>query len=169
MSFNKCLIIGKKYEQISIEILKRHGFINIILDNSYNSFYDLTAERKKKKILIEVKYNSLTDRTGYIFLECCKINLTASGISITDAEYYIFYSESKYWIVKTNKIKILLEHTIKRELKKNKLMTDPTDEQLFNYIEFYGIKTKNTIGILLLVDDVKKISKFKGKINNTVN
>lgn len=164
-SFEKCLKEGHIYETKSINILKKHKFKDITIDYKKNSYYDLTAYKKNKKVYIEVKYNSLTDRTKYIFLECCKTNLYPSGISITKSDYYIFFSNSKYWICKTDKVKKLLEQTIRRELNKIKL-TKPSDEQLLKYIEYSGLRTKNTIGILLLVDDVNKICKYKGTHNN---
>ena len=170
--FKKCLAIGKIYENKSINILLKYGFTNIILDNSYNSYYDLEAVRKNKKVYIEVKYNSLTDKTHKIFLECCKHKngvLLPSGISITKATYYIFYSNTKYYIINTNKVKKILENTIKKEFIKVG-HKKPTHDELINYIEHKGLRTKNSIGILISVDDVIRKCKYKGiHINSRFN
>jgi hypothetical protein len=160
-NFKRDLETGQYYENLSIDILLKHGFENIEIDGKYNPYYDITATKNNKKVYIECKYNSYTDKTGYIFLECCKRNLKASGISITTANYYIFYSKSKYWICGVNKVKNILKHTICKELKKVKVIK-PTNEQLLKYIEYEGIKTKNSIGVLIDVKYVNKKSKYKG-------
>jgi len=168
-TFYKCLRIGHTYERKSIKILEKHHFYKIYCNYEYNPYYDLTALIKKndklKKVYIEVKYNSLTDKTGFIFLECCKTNLKPSGLSITKSDYYIFFSDSQYWIIKTDRVKSILENTIRTELKKAKI-TDATEEQLLNYIEHNGLKTKNTIGVLISVSDLLKVCSYNGIHNN---
>jgi Holliday junction resolvase-like predicted endonuclease len=164
--FKKCLEIGHTYEKKSINILKKHNFKYIKCNYKYNPYYDLTAFKKKQKVYIEVKYNSLTDRTKHIFLECFKIDLNPSGLSITKADYYIFFSNSKYWICKTDHVKKVLEQTIRHELKKASIY-NATEEQLLNFIEHNGIRTKNTIGILIKVSDVLKISIYNGSLYNS--
>ena len=166
--FIKCLEIGHYYEHKSIDILKKHNFKKITNEYNYNPFYDLTAIKNKKTVYIECKYNKLTHKTNKIFLECCKINLQPSGLSITKSNYIIFFSYYKYWIVKTKKVKILLEQTIKNILINNGI-NNPTHEQLILYIEHEGIKTHNTIGILINVDDVNKICKYSGTHKNNFN
>jgi hypothetical protein len=161
--FKKDLETGKIYEYKSIDILKKYGFYDIVIDGTYNSYYDITAYKDNKKVYIECKYNSLTDKTGYIFLECCKRTLEASGISITTADYYIFFSNTKYYICGVNKVKNILRKTIEKELKKVKV-NKPTPDQLCSYIEHKGIKTINSIGILICVKAVIKKSKYTGKL-----
>jgi hypothetical protein len=169
-NFKKDLETGQYYENMSINILLKHGFENIEIDGTYNPYYDITAYKNNKKVYIECKYNSLTDKTGYIFLECCKRNLNASGISITKSNYYIFFSKSKYWICGVSKVKNILRKTIEKELKKVKVIK-PTVNQLCNYIEHEGIKTSNSIGILICVKKVNKKSKYRGVLvkNNLFN
>lgn len=164
--FKKCLEIGHTYEKKSIDILKKHKFKHVVCNYDYNPYYDLTAFKKKQKVYIEVKYNSLTDKTKYIFLECSKINLNPSGLSITKADYYIFFSDSKYWICETDNVKKLLEQTIRKEFKKVNIH-NPSVEQLLNFIEHNGLRTKNTIGVLIKVSDVLKISKYNGSLYNS--
>ena len=166
--FKKCLEIGHYYEKKSISILTNHKFKHIKNNYKYNPYYDLTAFKNKKKVYIECKYNKLTHKTNKIFLECCKINLEPSGISITKSDYIIFFSYFKYWIVKTEKVKKLLERTIINILINNNI-PNPTQEQLLLYIEHEAIKTTNTIGILISVDDVIKICKYKGTHKKTFN
>lgn len=166
MSFKKCLVIGQSYETKSLKILEKHGFKNITIDYKYNPYYDITAylntnNKNNKKVYIEVKYNSLIDKTNKIFLECCKTNLNVSGLSITKSHYYIIHSNSKYWIIKTKTLKKLLNKTIKHELKKVGIH-NATNEQLCSYIQYEGIKTSNTIGILIDVCDVEKKALFYG-------
>ena len=160
MEFKKCLEVGHLYETKSLYILKNHKFKNITIDYKYNPYYDITAYKKKKKVYIEVKYNSLTDKTQKIFLECCKTNLNASGLSITQSHYYIFHSNTQYWICKTHKIKKLLNKVIRNRLEKT--TNNITNEKICSYIEYYGIRTKNTIGILLEVEDIETICIYKG-------
>lgn len=171
MNFKECLKIGKYYENKSIFILHNHGFKDVILDNSYNSYYDISALYKHKIVYIEVKYNSLTDKTHKIFLECLKYdkynNINISGLSITRAKYYIFFSNTKYYIIKTLRVKKILEKTIRRQYKKLGL-NKPSQEDLIKYIEHKGIRTKNTIGILINVEDVKKHSIYYGLIINKI-
>jgi len=159
--FKKCLDVGHYYEKKSINILLKHNFIKIKNDYKYNPYYDLRAFENNRRVYIEVKYNKLTHKTNKIFLECCKRNLQPSGISITRAHYYIFFSYYKYWIVETDKVKQLLETTIRNILINNNI-PNPTKEQIILYIEHEAIKTNNTIGILLSVNDVNKICKYKG-------
>lgn len=159
--FKKCLEIGKIYERKSLKILLKHKFKGVVMDEGYNPYYDIEAFKNNKKVYIEVKYNSLTHKTKYIFLECSKIDLCPSGISITKSDYYIFFSNYDYWICKTYKVKKVLEDTIRRELKKVKI-TNATYDDLINYIEHEGLRTKNTVGILINVDDVIKICSYKG-------
>lgn len=160
-TFIKDLEIGQIYENKSIKILEQYGFYNIEIDGTYNPYYDITAYKNNKKVYIECKYNSLTDKTGFIFLECCKRTLEVSGISITRADYYIFFSNTKYYICGVSKVKNILRATIEKELKKVKVIK-PTGNQLCSYIEHEGLKTKNSIGILICVKKVSKKSKYKG-------
>lgn len=159
--FKNDLKTGKIYENKSIKILEKYGFYNIELDDNCNPYYDITAYKNNKKVYIECKYNSLTDKSGYIFLECCKKNLDASGISITTANYYIFFSNTKYYMCGVKKIKNILQRTIKKELRKVKIF-NPSMDQLLSYIEHEGIKTSNSIGILIDVKEVIKKSKYTG-------
>ena len=171
--FKRDLKRGAYYETKSINILLKHGFKKIKIDYKYNPYYDLKAYENRKRVYIEVKYNSLTDKTNKIFLECCKFDKTnkilASGISITKATYYIFYSYTKYYMCNTQDVKRLLERTIRDTLKKSNI-NNPTYEQLRAYIEHNGLRTQNTIGILISVDDVINICKYNGiHLHNTKN
>ena len=160
-NFKKDLETGKIYEYKSVGILKKYGFYDIIVDGTYNSYYDITAYKDNKKVYIECKYNSLTDKTGYIFLECCTRSLDVSGRTNTKADYYIFFSNTKYYICGVEKVKNILRKTIRKALKKVKVIK-PTRVQLCDYIAQHGIKTNNTIGVLISVHDVIKKSKYTG-------
>ena len=159
--FKKCLDTGHYYEKKSINILLKHDFKKIKNNFKYNPYYDLKAYKNRKRVYIEVKYNKLTHITNKIFLEVCKRNLEPSGITITRAHYYIFFSMYAYYICIVDDVKKLLEDTIKHILINNNI-PDPTREQIILYIEHEAIKTNNTIGILLSVDDVLKICKYTG-------
>ena len=162
--FKKDLELGKKYEYKSIDILKKYGYINIEIDDTYNPYYDLTAYKNEKKVYFEVKYNALGDKLKTVFLECCKYpKLYQSGISITKANYYILFTNTKYYICGTDKLKNILKKTIQKKLKANGLK-HIKDEHLISYIEHEGKRTKNSIGILIDVEDVKRKCKYKGSI-----
>jgi len=164
-TFKKCLSIGRIYEKEGTEILKKKGFYNIELDETYNPYYDITAYKDNIKYYIECKYNSYTDKTQKIFLECCTRKLQVSGVSITKADYYIFFSNTKYYMCDVNKVKRILRKTIEKTLK-NKGIFEHTDDQLCNYIENCGLKTSNSIGVLICVQKVKKKSIYTGTIKN---
>jgi hypothetical protein len=164
-SFKKCLSIGRIYEKKGTAILKQKGYYNIELDETYNPYYDITAYKDNIKYYIECKYNSYTDKTQKIFLECCTRKLQVSGVSITKADYYIFFSNTKYYMVHTDKVKTILRKTIENILK-HKGVIEPSGDQLCNYIEHSGLKTKNSIGILICVKKVKKKSIYTGTIKN---
>jgi hypothetical protein len=159
--FKKCLEVGHYYEKKSIKILLKHNFIKIRNNYKYNPYYDLKAFKDRKRVYIEVKYNKLTHITNKIFLEVCKRNLEPSGITITKAQYYIFFSMYKYYICLVNDVKKLLEQTIRNILINNNI-ENPTREQIILYIEHEAIKTNNTIGILINVVDVIKICHYTG-------
>ena len=151
------LTISKK----SLNILKTHKFKHIKINYKYNPYYDISAYKNKKKVYIEVKYNDLVDKLGTVFLEVCKRNLEVSGISITKAHYYIFHSRTKYWICETDKIKKLLKKKLDKEFEKVGIKNF-TNEQLCSYIQYEGIKTTNTIGVLLNIKSIEKKALYKG-------
>ncbi|WP_449439615.1 hypothetical protein [Pedobacter steynii] len=72
--------------------------------------YDLIVTPKDKpQFTIELKYDKKASTTGNIAIEVGKLdydgNEVVSGLSVTSSDYYVYYFNSEWWMINTNKLK----------------------------------------------------------------
>ena len=110
-NFNEDLTIGKKGEVIIKEFLEDKGF-NYISENDNNE-YDLLMSLVDKQYKFEIKTDVFCkpdSDTGNIFIEVEAYGKN-SGINVSKSDYFINYFPylKEIWIIKSNKLKKLLE------------------------------------------------------------
>ena len=153
---------GKYYENKANLILQKHGFTDIHHIEGHNPYYDMYGTYKNKKVYIEVKYNSKADSFKSFIIELCKKNKNPSGLTITRSHYYVLFSYTSYWIIRTKRLHIIVKKYILTKLREQHNIMSPTPEEYDKYIlnecKTYG----DYIYMLLDFDTVDQHSIFKG-------
>jgi len=158
MSFKKDLERGKYYENKALENLKTHGFKKLKIYNGYKKEYDISGRFKKKKVYIECKYSKYLSYTNKIFIEVFTTKFTESGITATDSDYYILYSNFDYWNIETDELKRVLEEHLRSICN----IKNATHIQLIDYVKENGTYTNNTIGVIIPIYKIQKRCIFYG-------
>ena len=135
-NFKKDFIVGKFGEYCWLKILESKG--SIFKEMSDNNEYDILVNTKGKDVTHEVKtdvfcylpyetYHPIEKRnvvvdgkdSGNIFIEKSSYNREA-GISVCKADWFVYYYPylGQIWLIKTDKLKKLVGHKTKFELKK---------------------------------------------------
>ena len=140
--FKKDLNRGQYYEYKALHILKSLDFTKIHHFKGKEPRYDIKARFNKKKVYIEVKYNKNADKYNNFIIELSKADGTPSGLSITKSNYYMLFSYSKYYLIETIKLHMIVKQYILNALKEEGIQ-EPTPDIITNYIlnktfNFYG-------------------------------
>lgn len=107
--FKKDIILGEDGEEIVKNYLINLGFG--FLNKNYDCKYDLKMLYKDKQITYEIKTDVYPKDTGNIVVEFESRN-KLSGISITEADYFVTYflHFGEIWNISTKKLKLMINH-----------------------------------------------------------
>lgn len=113
-NFKKDVITGEKGEDIIINYLVSMGFIfiNKNKDNKYDfKMLYIYPDGHTKEITYELKTDVYPIDTGNLVIEF-ETRGKPSGISVTEADYFITYFPhfGEIWNIKTNKLKHLIKN-----------------------------------------------------------
>jgi hypothetical protein len=102
----------KKYEPYELKallLLKLHlNYENIKYSFNKNSKYDISLNINDNIIKYEIKTDEKSLKTNNIFIEYKSFN-KLSGISTTEADYYIINHTIDFYLIKTNDILKLID------------------------------------------------------------
>lgn len=110
--FKADLADGKKAEQLYKYILLCSGITHVVINESkvYRILqgYDLIYYINGQEVKVEVKHDRIAEQSGKFAIEA-RYNGKDSGISITKAKYYAILKENIFYVIKTEKLKQLIE------------------------------------------------------------
>lgn len=110
---------GNNVENELVKILENSGLkVTTTQVDGLNSKYDLIVNTIKKTYTIEVKFDRMVNETGNVAIELHKIlndEKLPSGLSITEADYYVYKLSDKFYSIKTKKLKDLIKKLIKND------------------------------------------------------
>ena len=105
--FKECLALGQEYELLALEKIKKLNMVEVkqtqTKDNFKIMFHDFETMDDLK---YEVKADFASEKTGNFFCEYAIMD-KASGILITDADYYIIVSCGIFHLINIDKLKEL--------------------------------------------------------------
>jgi len=99
MSFDEDLARGKEVELKALAILRQY-YPSATVINAFKG-YDIWLPEKHKSI--EVKYDPMSNKTGNIVIEI-EMNSNPSALLTTTADYWLFYDDNKWVILKPMQI-----------------------------------------------------------------
>ena len=121
------------YETISAERVCRRNNVKII-EICENADYDFKTD---DNITYEVKADSMSLKTGNFFIEFLGYG-QPSGIDITKSSYYILTDTNIYYLIFTDKLKLLVENCSTRKT---------ADGSTFGYLISRKIIIENSVCI----------------------
>ena len=121
------------YETLSAERVCRRNSVKII-EICENADYDF---KTSDGLTYEVKADSMSLKTGNFFIEFIGYG-QPSGISISKSNYYILSDTEKYYLIETDKLKLLVENCITRKT---------ADGSTFGYLISRKIIIENSVCI----------------------
>lgn len=105
--FLKNVEVGEQYESIAIKLLCNKYKLTLLRRNQ-DKYYDFELSNNLK---YECKHHKNYFKYPYIFIEYARINknggMYQTGLSITDADYYILTDGATYYLIKTDLLKNL--------------------------------------------------------------
>ena len=109
-NFKKDVLKGEDGEDIIKDYLINYGFEFLSKNKDYR--YDLKMLYKDKEITYEVKTDIYPRDTGNIVIEF-ESRGKPSGISVTEADYFITYflHFGEIWNIESSKLRLLIEYT----------------------------------------------------------
>ncbi len=128
MNFYELLKLGQEHENEAIKRIIKLNNCSIVMVQDANNYkkmrYDfLTSDGLK----YEVKADFLSDKTGNCFIEFLDGRKELSGITISDANFYIIYTHQIYLLIPIEKLK---ELTLYKDIKRAK---DGTKGYIINW------------------------------------
>lgn len=128
MNFYELLKLGQEHENESIKRIMKLNNCSVVMVQDANNYkkmrYDfLTSDDKK----YEVKADFLSDKTGNCFIEFLDGRKELSGISISDANFYVIFTHDLYLMIPIEKLK---ELTLYKDIKRAK---DGTKGYIINW------------------------------------
>lgn len=128
MNFQELLKLGQEHEQEAIKRIEKLNNSKCMMQQDETNFkyihYDfLTSDGLK----YEVKYDRASDKTGNCFIEFLDGRNKISGITISDANFYIIYTHQLYLMISIEKLK---ELTINKDIRRGK---DGTKGYIINW------------------------------------
>ena len=128
MNFYELLKLGQEHENEAIKRIIKLNNCKCMMQQDANNYkkmrYDfLTSDGLKW----EVKADFLSDKTGNCFIEFLDGRKELSGITISDANFYIIYTHQLYLLIPIEKLK---ELTLNKDIKRAK---DGTKGYIINW------------------------------------
>jgi len=128
MNFQELLKLGQEHEQEAIKRIEKLNNSKCMMQQDETNFkyihYDfLTSDGLK----YEVKADFMSDKTGNCFIEFLDGRNKISGITISDANFYIIYTHQLYLMISIEKLK---ELTINKDIRRGK---DGTKGYIINW------------------------------------
>lgn len=104
-NFDKDLKMGEDAQREAIDFIKKE-FEGIVILEEHSTIkeFDIKGKYKDKEITFEVKWDIMAEKTGNVAIEY-ESRGKMSGISVTQADYWIYKILSKFYLIKTEKIK----------------------------------------------------------------
>ena len=119
-TFKQDLLLGQQFETVFCEILVRHGYL--ILSMCNDKRFDIEAVKDTLITTFEVKADMMSTKTGNFFIEFVSYG-KPSGISATEADYWVLYHINQFIIIKTIHLKKLIEEKKYDRILSNRHMT----------------------------------------------
>ena len=128
MNFQELLKLGREHEQEAIKRIEILNNSKCMMQQDETNFkcihYDfLTSDGLK----YEVKADFMSDKTNNCFIEFLDGRNKISGITISDANFYIIYTHQLYLMISIEKLK---ELTINKDIRRGK---DGTKGYIINW------------------------------------
>ena len=128
MNFYELLKLGQEHENEAIKRIIKLNNCSLVMQQDATNYkkmrYDfLTSDGLK----FEVKADILSDKTGNCFIEFLDGRKELSGITISDANFYIIYTHQLYLLIPIEKLK---ELTLNKDIKRAK---DGTKGYIINW------------------------------------
>ena len=118
MNFNELLILGQIHEDASIERIEKLNNVKLTTrQDATNYKYIHNDFSTSDGLRYEVKADFMSDKTGNLFIEFIDGRGKISGIALSDANFYIFYTHQLYILID---IQILKELTINKQIRRGK-------------------------------------------------
>lgn len=115
-AFAKKLKHGQQFEKLAQQLMidymiKQRARTFILQCENYDYKYDfkLVEPTTNKCISFEVKADKASMRTGNFFIEYATGSQRPSGLSITEAQYYIITDEIEYYLISTKKLRRIID------------------------------------------------------------
>lgn len=141
-NFKKDLAIGKIYENKAMEILPQIGFTDLHLYEGYEPRFDIRGTFNNEIVYIEVKYNDKSDIFKNFIIEIIKNDFRSGGIYYSEADYYMLFSKTKYYLIEKKKLKTLIKKLMDVKTKKELLNGIKNNIKSPIYFGYYCVKIK---------------------------
>ena len=104
-NFDKDLQMGEEAQTGAIERIKKEfeGIV-IVEKRSRNKNFDIKGNYQNMEIRFEVKWDIMAAKTGNVAIEY-ESRSKPSGISVTQADYWIYKIQDEFYLIETIKIK----------------------------------------------------------------